>query len=185
MGGPSGSTINEQNKIAQGQLDLATSQQAKSNEILGIVEPGLKEAEAYYSSLASGDPNKIMTAIGPAASGIEESTAAAKKNIAAFTPRGGAQDLALQEADISAAGQVGNLKTQAYTSAFPALASLFSGGAAISVNQIANAIASAQGASQTTANIGQEQAQGKASTMGFLGSLAGAGGQVGAAALLA
>lgn len=179
-GGPSGSTINQQNKIAQEQIDLATKQQQDSEKVLGIVSPGLKTAENYYESLASGDPTKIMAAIGPAVSQIGSQTDQAKKNILASTPRGGAQDLALEEADISKAGQVGNLETQAYTGAFPALASLFQGGAGISVSQIANAVASAQGASQTTAQIGQEQAQGKATTMGFLGSLAGAAGMAAA-----
>lgn len=183
MGGPSDNTINTQNQIAQGQLSLAQQQQAQSDKTLGIVQPGLSTAENYYAALASGDPNKIQQAIGPGISGIQTSTEQAKKSIVASTPRGGAQDLALQEADISKAGQIGNAQLQAYTSSFPALASLFQGGAGISVSQIGNAIASAQGASQTTAQVGQEQAQGKASTLGFLGSLAGAEGQVGAAAI--
>jgi hypothetical protein len=176
VGGPSGSTIDKQNTIAQGQLDLAKQQQADSEKTLGVVSPGLQTAENYYASLATGDPTKIMSAIGPAVSQIGSQTSQAKTQIKESTPRGGAQDLALAEADISKAGQVGNLETQAYTGSFPALASLFQGGAGISVSQVANAIASAQGASQTTANIGQEQAQGKATTMGFLGSLAGAAG---------
>jgi hypothetical protein len=182
MSGPSDSTTGKQQQIAQGQLDLAKEQQTTANRVEGVVEPGLKTAESYYTSLASGDPTKIMTAIGPAVSQIGSQTEQAKNTIKSSTPRGGAQDLAVAEADISKAGQVGNLETQAYTGAFPALASLFQGGAGISVNQIANAISSAQGAASTTAQIGQEQAQGKASTMGMLGSLAGAGGQIGAAA---
>jgi hypothetical protein len=157
-------------------LDLAKQQQEQSTKTLGIVEPGLKTAEDYYASLASGDPTKIMSAIGPAVSQIGSQTNQAKTQIKQSTPRGGAQDLALAEADISKAGQVGNLETQSYTGAFPALASLFQGGAGISVSQIANAIASAQGASQTTAAVGQEQASAKASTMGMFGSMAGAAG---------
>ena len=175
MGG-TGNTQNTQNSIAQGQLALANEQQQQSEKTLGIVEPGLSTAEAYYAALASGDPNKIQAAIGPGVSGIQSQTEQAKQSILSSTPRGGAQELALQEADISKAGQVGNAQLQAYTSSFPALASLFQGGAGISVNQIANAVASAQGASQTEAAVGQEQAQGKATTMGFLGSLGGAAG---------
>ena len=184
MGGPSGSTENTQNTIAQGQLSLAQQQQQQSNKILGVVEPGLQTAENYYTSLASGNPTQIMDAIGPAVAQIGSQTQQSENTIKATTPRGGAQDLALQEAAIQKAGQVGNLQTQAYTGAFPALAQLFQGGAGISVSQIANAISSASGAATTTAQVGQEQAQGKATTMGFLGSLAGAGGQIGATALL-
>lgn len=180
MGNGQGDTISKQDSIAQGQLDIAKKSQAQSEKTMGIVEPGLITAENYYSSLASGDASKIQAAIAPAASGITSNTEQAKKMITDSTPRGGAQDLALQEADISKAGQIGNLQTQAFTSSFPALASLFSGGAGISVNEISNAIASAQGASQTTAAIGQEKAQGKASTMGFLGSLSSAAGMAAA-----
>lgn len=175
-GGPSGTVSNTQEQLTQEQIDLAKQQQALSNKTYGVVAPGLQTAENYYASLASGDPTKIAAAVGPAVSGITSSTEAAKQAILTSTPRGGAQDLALQEADISKAGQVGNLDVQAYTGAFPALASLFSGGAGISVQQIANALSGFSGASQTIGALGQEQAQGKASTMGFFGSLAGAAG---------
>lgn len=184
MGG-TGGTQNTQNTIAQGQLALAQQQQTESEGVLNTVSPGLSAAENYYLALSSGDPMKIQTAIGPAVSGIQSQTEQAKQSILSSTPRGGAQTLALQQADISKAGQVGNLETQAYTGSFPALASLFQGGAGISVSEIANAISSAQGASQTEAAVGNEQAEGKASTMGFLGSLAGAGGSLGAASILA
>jgi len=175
-GGGLSKTQATQNNIAEGQLQLAQQQQAQSDKTLGVVSPGLQTAEDYYASLATGDPTKIMSAIGPAVSQIGSQTQQAKTQIQQSTPRGGAQDLALAEADISKAGQVGNLETQSYTGAFPALASLFQGGAGISVSQIANAIASAQGASQTTAAVGQEQASAKASTMGMFGSMAGAAG---------
>ena len=157
-------------------MTLAQQQQAASDKTLGVVSPGLQTAENYYASLATGDPTKIMSAIGPAVSQIGSQTQQAKKQITEGTPRGGAQDLALAEADISKAGQVGNLATQAYTGSFPALAQLFQGGAGISVNEIANAISSASGAGTTTAQVGQEQSSAKASTMGLLGSMSSAAG---------
>jgi hypothetical protein len=175
-GGGLNQTENTQNTIAQEQLALSQQQQATAEQTYGAVSPGLQTAENYYTSLASGDPTKIMAAIGPAVSQIGSQTQQAKTQITESTPRGGAQNLALAEADISKAGQVGNLATQSYTGAFPALAQLFQGGAGISVNQIANAIASASGAGTTTANIGQEQSSAKASTMGLLGSMSTAAG---------
>lgn len=147
--------------------------------------PGLKTAQSYYDKLASGDPNAISTAIGPAASGIAQGTQATIGNIRATAPPGGQEQLAEQEAKISGTGQIGNLITQAYTSAFPAEASLGQGGVGLSINEVANAIAGFQGAGTTVAQLGQEQAAGKAATLGFMGSLAGAGGEVGSAAILA
>lgn len=180
MGGPSGSEKQQQRDIAQEQVDLAKAQQAQADKISGIVTPGLVTAENYYAALASGDMSKIMAAISPSVNAIATNTEAAKEQIKINTPRGGAQDLAVQQADIAKEAQVGNLQTQAYTSSFPALASLAQGGLGISVNEVANAIASFAGGAQTNQGLMQTEAEGKASTMGFFGSLAGAAGMAAA-----
>jgi hypothetical protein len=176
MGGPSQSSFNTQNQLTQEQIALAQQQEGRANTLFGQTDPGIGIAEKYYQSLASGDPSKMAAAIGPAVGGIQAQSAQAKENIIANLPRGGEQDLALAQADIAKAGQVGNLETQAYTGAFPALASLGGQGVGLSINEVANAIAGFQGASQTNQSVIQAGEQGKASTMGFLGSLAGAAG---------
>lgn len=114
---------------------------------------------------------------------MAQGTEATIRNIRATAPPGGAEQLAEQEAKISGTGQIGNLITQAYTSAFPAEASLGQGGIGLSINEVANAIAGFQGAGTTTAQLGQEQAAGKAAQLGFFGALAGAGAEVGGAAM--
>lgn len=144
--------------------------------------PGLKTAKAYYDRLASGDQKEMTAAVAPAMEAISQQTTAAKQNIQNTAPRGGVKTLALEEADIAAAGQKGDLLTRAYTSAFPAEASLGQGGTGLSINEVANAIAGFQGASSTIGQLGQEQAAGKASQLAFIGGLAGDAATLGAAA---
>jgi hypothetical protein len=164
---------------AQNQADTAASLSSQeSAQTYAATEPGLQTAENYYSLLSSGNPQSIFAAVSPSVNSIIGNTQATKQSILQNDPRGGAQDLALQQADIAKASQVGGLQTQAYTSSFPALANLASTGIGLSVNEMATAL---QGYQSVMTN----ESSGKGSTMGFLGSLASAGGEIGAAALLA
>ena len=88
-----------------------------------------------------------------------------------------------EEAKISGQGQIGNLVTQAYTSAFPALAQIGGATGSLSNQEIQSAISGFQGAGQQESNIANEQEEGKASQLAFFGALAGAGSEVGAAAM--
>ena len=180
--GPSHQVQDTQKQLTQEQISLAQTQDARAGQLFTEVGlPGLKTAKGYYDKLASGDPQAIQTAVGPALQGIQQQTDATVKNIADTAPPGGVSLLAQEEAKIAGQGQKGNLITQAYTSAFPAEASLGQGGVGLSVNEVANAIAGFQGASQTVGQLGQEQAAGKAAQLGFFGALAGAGATAGAA----
>ena len=86
-------------------------------------------------------------------------------------PRGGAKDLAAQEAQISKSGAIGSTESQAYLGAFPALASLAGQGVGLSINEVTQALSGFQGASSSNQALGQMQGAGKAETLGFLGSL--------------
>jgi hypothetical protein len=91
--------------------------------------------------------------------------------------------LAEDEAKISGSAQKGNFITQAYTSAFPAEASLGSNTTGLSINEISQAIEGFRGASSTVGQLGEEQAQGKASQLAFFGALAGGGAQIASAGM--
>jgi hypothetical protein len=176
MGGPSSSTENTQNQITQQQLSLEQQQQQQSNQLFNLSYPGLQTASQYYTNLASGAPQAIATATAPAVGQINAASQSAVQQIQQNMPRGGAEQLAVSNVEQQRAGQIGNLATQSYTGAFPALASLSQGGMGLSINEIANAISAGSVASGSNANLMNAQAQGKASTMGFFGSLAGAAG---------
>ena len=181
--GPSQSVQNTQQQLTQEQIDLAQQQQTNSNTLFTEVGlPGLTTAKSYYDKLASGDPTQIQAAVGPAEGQIDAQTAGTIKNIQDTSPRGGTKLLGEEEAKIAGAGEKGNLITQAYTSAFPAEAQLGGNTTGLSTAQIAQAIQGFQGAGTTTAQLGQEQAAGKASQLAFFGSLAGGAASVAGAA---
>lgn len=182
-GGPSGEVTNAQLSNANAQTALMTQQTQQGAQLFNLTEPGLGIAENYYKALSSGDPNKIFTAIAPATEQINAQSARAAQQITENTPRGGVQQLALAQNQIQKSGQIGNLATSAYTGSFQDLAALAGQGIGLSVNEISNAIAAASASNQALGNVGQEQAAGKASSMGFLGSLVSAAGEIGAAAV--
>ena len=183
--GKGGSATNQQNAITQSELGLLNQSQTQSNQEFQTAFPGFQTAENYYQQLASGNPQQIFAQTAPAVGQINTATQGASQQIAQNLPRGGVEQLAQANLQQSRAGQVGNLATQAYTSAFPALASLSQGGLGLSANQTANAISSGSAASGSNQAVLQNQTQGKGSTLGFLGSLAGAGGELGSASKLA
>jgi hypothetical protein len=167
------------------QQQLAQQQEQQSASLFNTAFPGFQTAESYYQALASGDPSKIFQAVAPAIQQISQNTAGEKEQIRQNMPRGGQENLALSEADISKTAQIGGLEQTAYTGSFPALASMGSTGIGLSNNEIANAISAFSGASTTYANVAEQQAQGKGASKGFMGDVAQAGGEIGAAALLA
>lgn len=88
-------------------------------------------------------------------------------------PRGGARDLAMQEADISKSGAIGSTKANAYLSSFPALASLAGEGIGMSSTEISSALAAFSGASSSNKQASDMSGAGKAQTLGFIGALGG------------
>lgn len=141
--------------------------------MFNLTEPGLATTESFYRALASGDPTKIQQATAPATESIASSYTQAKKNISENTPRGGARDLGMEEADISKAGQVGGTKAQAYLGAFPALASLAGEGIGLSQGEISAALSAFSGASSSNQAAAQMSGEGKAQTLSFIAALGG------------
>ena len=171
--GPSSDTQNTQQQLTTEQTQLAEEQNQRASKLFNIALPGYKTAESFYQKLASGNPTVMAQALAPAQGAISQNTAATKANILANTPRGGVQDLAIDQADMQAGAERGNLTSNAFLSAFPALTNLSGQAGGLSVNTVANAIASFSGASSSNQALSQEQQARKESTMGFVGGLIG------------
>lgn len=182
MGGPSQQTQQAQQNLSNQQIAQSNQAMAQQSQVFNTTFPGVQTAENYYSQLSSGDPNAIFRATAPAAENIAAQKASVEKNIDQNMPRGGARDLAKAQADVTSGSDIGKLFSNAYTSSFPALANLGTSGLGLSVNEMANAISGLGQAGQTLSSLGSEQAQGKASTLGFIASLGGAAAQGAAAA---
>lgn len=178
---PSGTQAQEA-QITQEQINLAQQQDSRASKLFDLTEPGLETAVNHYTKLSSGDPNTIFKEVAPGAQQISQKFDSAKQQISDNAPRGGAKDLAMEEADISKAGAVGNLINTSYTSSFPALANLAGKGIGLSINEVGNAISAFGGASNTASNLANQQEAGKAASMGFLSSMGGDIAMLGASA---
>ena len=144
--------------------------------------PGLEQTTSYYGKLASGDPTALARANAPAIQQITGQSNAAKKNLMQDMPRGGERNLALEEADISKGAQISQLTTGSYTGAFPSMAQL----AGQNVSQGTQATTTGlQGMNAAAGQYGQLQNmlnEQKATQLGFITSMAGAGASALAAA---
>lgn len=138
----------------------------------------MASAEAFYKALSTGDPAAIQRATAPATEQIAKNYNQTATALSSEMPRGGARDLALQEAQISKEGAIGSTQAQAYLGSFPALANLAGQGIGLSLNEVGAALSafsgassSLTGASQSNQALANMETAGKAQTLGFLASL--------------
>lgn len=153
----------------------ATGRQSaeQGSTLFNLALPGLEQSESYYGKLASGDPNALARANAPAIQQITSNTASAKKNILQDNPRGGARDLALEEADISQGGQISQLTTGSYLSSFGSLAGL--GGQNVSQGNAATStgLQGMNAAANQYGNLQQLNNEQKQTQLGLITGLAG------------
>jgi hypothetical protein len=170
--------------------NIAQQQETNAQQLYGITEPGLVASEDFYEKLASGDPGAIMQAIAPAAEQTSQAAAGARSNIMSQTPAGGEKNLALEQTFINQGSQVAQAASGATLGAPNALGQLAGQGVGESISAANTGVSGLSAANSGLASLGQLQIQGqqvtaqeKGQTLGALGSLAGGGAAVGAAAM--
>lgn len=181
MGKPSGESQqlqNAQTQLAQTMSATGLQSAQQGSTLFNLALPGLQQSEAYYGKLASGDPNALARANAPAIQQITANTDAAKKNIIQDNPRGGERNLALEQADIGQGAQISQLTTGSYLQSFPSLAQL--GGQNVSQGTAATGtgLQGMNAAANQYGNLQQLNNESKATQLGFITSLAGAGASV-------
>ena len=179
--GESQSLQDSQTNLANQMAATGKQSAAEGSTLFNLALPGLEQSESYYNKLATGDPAALSRANAPAIQEIGSKSNAAKKNIIADTPRGGERNLALEEADLTKGAQVSNLTTGSYVGSFGSLAGL--GGQNVSQGTAATGTG-LQGMNSAANQYGQLQQlnnEQKATQLGFLGSIAGAGATAAAA----
>ena len=162
---------------------MATTGEASALEgatLFNMALPGLEKAESYYGKLSSGDPNALARANAPAIQQVTEQSNSAKNSILQNNPRGGERNLALEEADISKGAQISNLTTSSYLQSFPSLASLGGQNVSAANSATGTGVQSMNAAANQYGNIQQLNNEQKATQLGFISSLAGAGASLGA-----
>lgn len=126
---------------------LVTQQAGNAESLYNLTEPGLVQAENFYSTLASGDPSAIMRATAPTAQAASSAAAGARANIMANAPPGGEKNLALEKVDIDRAAQIAKTSSGASLGAENALAKLGTEGVGLSERATGAAVGAAGGLS--------------------------------------
>ena len=176
MGGPSQSSINQENAIASQQLQVSQQAQQTSNQEQAQMQALEAPAINYNEAIASGNKGTAFTAIAPLVSNISTAGSQAAGQIMEQLPPGPGRDVALAQNTQNTYSQIAQAGNAAYTGSFNTLANIGSGLGSFGLSELGAGLTGLSGASSTTANVANQQAQAKASTMGFLGSLAGAAG---------
>lgn len=177
-------------QVQQGELNNSNaqtqiSQQEEANSTAALQKSNTLEQPAInlYTALTTGSPTAQMTAAAPVLGQISSGYQASKDSIFNNIAPGAGRDYALSQLDVQSNAAKSSALSNVTSSAFDKLANLGAGYGALSLQQIGASLSGLSGSSSSLGQLGNQQEQGKASTMGFLGALVGGGSQVGAAAL--
>lgn len=178
MSGASTQSLNTQNTIAQEQLQTSQQAQALSQQQYQTSQAELAPAEGYYQSLVSGNPQQTMAAAAPQISKITGGYNAAVENINNSVPAGAARDYALSQVPIQQNSQVASTLNSVTQNAYGSLAQLGAGSESAALQFLGGGVSAGNAASSAN-QVGINAAeQSKSSTLGFLGSIVGAGASV-------
>lgn len=181
MGGPSQSAVNTQNSITQQQIGIEQQSLNQSTEDRESRKALQQPAIDFNSALASGDPAAVMKALAPQLTGLSQARSTARENIFEGLAPGAARDVSLAQNDVSNANAVAGLRASQSLGAMDKLANIGSGLGSFSLQELGAGISAGTAASGSNKAVMDSQEAAKASTLGFLGTLAGAGGNIAAA----
>jgi hypothetical protein len=148
-----------------------------------MMQPLVSTESNIINAANQGNYGGLITAAGPQIGAMSTQLQQARSQIMNTLPPGAARDYAISQLPVQAQIAQANILGGAFNQAEQTLAQLGTGQQGFGL-QSAGAGLTASGQQQTAqTNIMNAQAQSKATTMGFLGALAGAGGAMGAAKL--
>lgn len=175
MGKDSGNSSLQASQTNLANTMASTGKQSaeEGSTLFNLALPGLEKSESYYNKLATGDPNALARANAPAIQSITGQSNQQIKNIEQNSPRGGARDLALSEADLSKGAQISNLTTGSYTNSFGSLASLGGQNVSQSNSLTSTGLQGMNSAANQYGNLQELNNQSKSTGLGALTSLAG------------
>jgi hypothetical protein len=178
----SGPNVQPSQNIATQQTQLGQQYASLAQQSLSQMNTLEQPAISYYSNLVnsanSGNYSALVQSAGPTLGTIAQQQNAAQENIYANVPAGAGRDYALAMLPQNTAGQVASTLNQQYTGGLQNLAALGSGYGSVGLQEAGAGLSGLSGASQTQNSVMNAQAQSKASTLGFLGSLTGAAASV-------
>lgn len=161
----------QQNSAAQDAI--AVQQNANSQADRASRDAAQAPAISLYSKLTSGDPNAAMTAAAPMLAPISQGFQASKDSIFNNVSAGAGRDAALANLTMNKNSATAGVFSSATAGAYDKLANIGSGLGAFSLQDIGASLSGYSGSTQGYQAAGQMASADKASTMNFLGSLAG------------
>jgi hypothetical protein len=181
MGGGKSDAEKQQEQLTQQKMQqdqqLYDWSKARTDKMDALMSPAISFAQA----IASGDPTKTMQAAAVPLGNIASGFKATKENIYDTIPSGAARDFALAGAERDKQSQTASTLNQSF---LQSLNTLFNAGGQqgqFGLQQLGAGLRAGESAMQGNQSLMQADAQRKATTMGFLGSLAGTAGKVGTA----
>lgn len=174
MGGPSKELVS-QSKIADSQVQVSQEELAQSREDRKRRDDLLQPAIDFNKKAASGDKESLLTAVAPLISEITKGRAQSKEAIYESVPAGVGRDVALAQNETGARDAVAATKNNTFLASLDKLANIGSGLGSFSLQELGAGITSSSNAAQTNDSVIKAKSAEKASTLGFLGQLAGAG----------
>jgi hypothetical protein len=175
MGGNNDAT-NQENSIAQQQIGIAQQANTLSQQQMAQRQALQAPAIDQLTKIISGDKNALTSATSVPIGQLAKSAQATKENIYDQIPAGAGRDVALAQNTMNKNTGVASFLNDTYMKAFPALAQMGSESGNVGLQALGGSENAFSGASSTTGQVMQADSANKASTMGLLGSLAGAGG---------
>jgi hypothetical protein len=172
------------NSSGEQALQSESSQsQATSQQLIQLAQSRYAQADqlnapavGLYQGIVGGNAADTQKALAPAIANITQSTEANKEQIFDSTAPGAARDNALAQNKISQGSEIASTTNTDWLSAFQGLSNIAGQQYGVAGTQLGGGLSSQNAAIGASSNLAQNQSQGKAATLGFLGSLAGAAG---------
>jgi hypothetical protein len=171
------------NQAEQEQLQIAQQNQSLDQQYAATAQQYLQYGQQlqqplvnFDTALASGNPTQVMQAAAPGLANITQGGQQATEQIYNNVPAGAGRQEALSQVPISTYGQSASYLNNIVNAAPQQLAQLGAGQLSLGTTQEGAAQGAGSLATSSAGGAAQEANQGKAATLGFLGSLAGAAG---------
>jgi len=163
--------------------ETARKQSDVADKMAALAQQGFDKQTKYeqpiadlFQKIIGGSRDLSAQATAPAVSNISKQYQQAKENILEQTPAGAGRDYALASAQTAKGDAVSKYLNDTWMNAFGGLANLGKENAQVALQQTGAGLRGNEGAASMIGNVMQQDAQGKATTMGFFGQLAGAAG---------
>ena len=141
-----------------------------------LTQPAISYNQGVVNAANSGNYAGLIQAAGPATGAISQQAQQAQQQIRNSVPAGAGQQAALAQLPQQVASQEASTLNQTYQGALNNLTQIGAAYGGVGLQESGLSTSAANSAGSAYGAVGQEQAASKASTMGFLGQIASAGG---------